>query len=254
MPRKLIFSCEVLEQRDNGRWAFLHRDIVWKEDRRIYRIEHPTDHYDLDSLIAPEPIPEPHLYPRWREGFKEAPTPLPDDCYMKFTNPVDYDSDDPDRLPNLLLHEIAIFERLAEHPHPNVCPYYGVVREGDYIVGIALRRFPADLGELAIEKKPIDGYRVLSSIKSGIDHLHYLGLVHNDLNPGNVMVDADGNAVLIDFGLTAEEGSAKNPHFGTPSWFRPSAVSRKDDDYFALGKIAEFLDTKKWPYLDCEVR
>ena len=39
----------------------------------------------------------------------------------------------------------------------------------------------------------------LEDILKGIRHLHSLGLVHNDINPANIMLDNNGTAVLIDF-------------------------------------------------------
>ncbi|KAK5798648.1 hypothetical protein VI817_004938 [Penicillium citrinum] len=39
----------------------------------------------------------------------------------------------------------------------------------------------------------------LDGLRAGILHLHSLGLFHNDINPGNVMLDEDGNFILIDF-------------------------------------------------------
>lgn len=39
----------------------------------------------------------------------------------------------------------------------------------------------------------------LDGIRAGIQHLHSLGLIHNDINPANVMFDGDGIPVVIDF-------------------------------------------------------
>ncbi|OQE28684.1 hypothetical protein PENSTE_c003G06034 [Penicillium steckii] len=39
----------------------------------------------------------------------------------------------------------------------------------------------------------------LEGLRAGILHLHSLGLVHNDINPSNIMFDEDGNFILIDF-------------------------------------------------------
>lgn len=39
----------------------------------------------------------------------------------------------------------------------------------------------------------------LNGILVGIKHLYSLSLVHNDINPGNVMFDEDGTPILIDF-------------------------------------------------------
>ena len=44
---------------------------------------------------------------------------------------------------------------------------------------------------------PFDVDLVFSDIKAGLDFLHSLGLVHDDINPRNVMLDDDGHAIII---------------------------------------------------------
>jgi serine/threonine protein kinase len=39
----------------------------------------------------------------------------------------------------------------------------------------------------------------LQELLAAIKHLHSLGIVHNDINPANVMVDHEGTLILIDF-------------------------------------------------------
>jgi serine/threonine protein kinase len=39
----------------------------------------------------------------------------------------------------------------------------------------------------------------LAGVLDGIQHLHSLDIVHNDINPANIMFDKDGTLVLIDF-------------------------------------------------------
>lgn len=46
----------------------------------------------------------------------------------------------------------------------------------------------------------------LSGVESGIRHLHALGLVHNDIKPANIMLDHNGNAVIIDFNNCYADG------------------------------------------------
>ncbi|RKP10926.1 kinase-like domain-containing protein, partial [Thamnocephalis sphaerospora] len=50
--------------------------------------------------------------------------------------------------------------------------------------------------------------------------LHQRGLVHLDVNPANMMQDAQGNLVLIDFGL-ARDVPADGPYAGCSSGIRP---------------------------------
>ena len=41
-----------------------------------------------------------------------------------------------------------------------------------------------------------------AQLKSALEYVHAAGIVHRDVNPGNVLLDADGNAVLGDFGIS----------------------------------------------------
>ena len=45
-------------------------------------------------------------------------------------------------------------------------------------------------------------FKVVSDLVTAFEWLHSLGKVHNDIKPSNVMMDSNGQATLIDFGLS----------------------------------------------------
>lgn len=64
---------------------------------------------------------------------------------------------------------------------------------------------------------PFDKDLCLQGIESGIRHMHSLGLVHNDINPSNIMIDSADRPVIIDFDSCKQEGEklgVKSRHMG----------------------------------------
>lgn len=90
---------------------------------------------------------------------------------------------------------------------------------------------------------------LFQKIVSGVGAIHAQGLLHRDLKPSNIIVDADGQPKIIDFGL-AQENSEPNPWLsGTLSWAAPEVVNSKTEsigpptDIFGLGAVLYFMLT-----------
>jgi tetratricopeptide (TPR) repeat protein/predicted Ser/Thr protein kinase len=71
--------------------------------------------------------------------------------------------------------------------------------------------------------------RILADICSALRHAHARGVVHRDLKPQNVLVDAEGRAIVVDFGLArpTEPGwtvTMQRETAGTPGYMSPESV------------------------------
>ncbi len=67
--------------------------------------------------------------------------------------------------------------------------------------------------------------RWASDLSSALTYLHQWGALHLDVKPANVLVDADGHAVLIDFGSARLIADAHEPlREGTPRYTAPAFV------------------------------
>src|SRR5207253_4216002 len=80
---------------------------------------------------------------------------------------------------------------------------------------------------------------------------HAGGVLHRDLKPSNIMIDADGNARITDFGLAglAEEFREDERHAGTPAYMAPEQLSGQGatirSDIYSLGLVLYELFTGK---------
>ena len=138
-------------------------------------------------------------------------------------------------------------ETVAQLSHPHIVPLHFIGQKDDlvYLVMEAI-----DGGSLAdrLEREgqlPIgDAARIFGEVASALAHAHKRGVVHRDIKPQNVLLDAEsGRALVTDFGIarTAEGGSltATGMVIGTPAYLSPEQVTGEPSDHradiYALG-------------------
>ncbi|KAF8301399.1 hypothetical protein DL93DRAFT_2160894 [Clavulina sp. PMI_390] len=105
-----------------------------------------------------------------------------------------------------LVHREAITH--SQLDHANIIPFLGIYHEGADSPPITILPL-IERGSLQdlLAGPPIDlemFQRILTGISSGVVYLHSRrpSIIHGDLHPGNVLVDATGNPFLCDFGLS----------------------------------------------------
>ncbi|GFF60998.1 kinase-like protein [Aspergillus udagawae] len=121
-----------------------------------------------------------------------------------------------------ILREVAVCEVLRSNPHPNIASYYGCQETHGRVSGLCFKRYNSTLLE-KVNPQGLSKDRFRSSgrehvdeaiiasldgIFQGIKHLHSLGLVHNDINPTNIMFDEYGTPILIDFDSCRKVGES----------------------------------------------
>lgn len=147
--------------------------------------------------------------------------------------------------------------------HPNICPVYEVGEAGDrpfitmaYIEGQTLTQW-------ARQREPTarEAAEMVAALAHAVSYAHTQGLLHRDIKPGNVMVDAtSGQPVLMDFGLAKELAgqSSELTHtgqvMGTPAYMAPEQASGHRDrigthsDVYALGAVLYYLLCGRSPF------
>jgi len=46
--------------------------------------------------------------------------------------------------------------------------------------------------------------KLMYNILIAVNHIHSVGIIHRDLKPANIMIDENGDPIIIDFGLSKD--------------------------------------------------
>jgi len=130
----------------------------------------------------------------------------------------------------------------------------------EWVDGNLLRNVLNEQDERGERRLPIHrAVKIALGILDALDYMHKHGVVHRDLKPENVMVDAEDNIKLIDFGIAMKEDARRltyagpSPMLGTPDYISPEQVKgqRGDQrsDIYALGAMLYEMLTGKVPFV-----
>jgi serine/threonine protein kinase len=161
-------------------------------------------------------------------------------------------------------HFVSEVKALARLRHPQIVPIYDAGCEGayDYIAMAFIEgRTLAD----AIAADRLDfrhATRVVAEVAEALDYAHGMGIVHRDVKPSNIVLDARGEAHLIDFGLAhrPENGESTSRACagtirGTPAYLAPEQARGDDDvprpsnDQYSLGVVLYELLCGRPPFV-----
>jgi serine/threonine protein kinase len=162
--------------------------------------------------------------------------------------------------------DIEIIERFRNEiklarqvSHRHVCRMYDLDEEWlsiyismEYVPGEDLKSFIRRSGHLN-EAKAVGLAR---QILEGLVEAHRLGVVHRDLKPQNIMIDRDGNAKIMDFGIArslhTKGSTGTGVIIGTPEYMAPEQAEGRDVDHrvdiYALGAILFEMVTGRVPF------
>lgn len=152
---------------------------------------------------------------------------------------------------------IASFENecmlMAKVRHENVVSVYsaGWARGQFYI---AMELVDGRNLELIVKERgfllPTDALEIVRQVALGLQAAHAAGLLHRDVKPGNVLITQEGQAKVLDFGLSLEDAQGTSTEeiiWATPYYVPPETLRRETEnvqtDIYALGMTLRNLLT-----------
>jgi len=150
-------------------------------------------------------------------------------------------------------------ETAARLDHKNIIHIRSVGRTGEHVY-FAMDLCADSLAARLAREGPLpesDLVRIAGDVARGLEFAHARGVIHRDLKPDNILIHADGSAVITDFGIARAisgyvASTGVNMTIGTPQYLSPEqAQGRPLDprlDFYALGVTLYKAATGEVPF------
>jgi serine/threonine protein kinase len=149
-------------------------------------------------------------------------------------------------------------EIMREISHPNIVKIHDFSFNNDTDPYILMDYIPNSsldesiISSMDMHRKFITVYKIADALRS----IHNAGILHRDIKPSNIMIDANGEPLLSDFGIAGMMNSSltmTDEIVGSPKFMPPEAyISLKNtderSDIFSFGILCYIIYTNQHPF------
>ncbi|KAF1347203.1 hypothetical protein EJ07DRAFT_143746 [Lizonia empirigonia] len=237
----------------DGTITFSHTQVIYRLEGRYYSAKSRHRKYAAgpleDVCVIPVEAFQPVAPPRSTVISGDHST------YLKSPNLSGFDGSD--SLARQVLQELRACEIIRDSPHVNLVTFYGCSLAAGRVAGLYFRRYPGDLMTFvnpnhlnksmlieSVERQPARNQAAgfLTGIENGVHYLHKLKLIHNDLNPANILITEDNTPIVCDFDSSSYPGADISHTKRTHGWHDPTVrVAQESNDLDALFELGIWL-------------
>lgn len=185
------------------------------------------------------------------------------DAAVKVVDPHFVRDDEREEYRERFLREARAIARLH---HPHIVGVYQFGQSDDlyymamvFVEGRDLRYILKDHAAAGTHMASADILRIITDVADALDYAHQAGVIHRDVKPSNIMVGADGHAVLTDFGLVLNvpEGTIGTTfgsvHYIAPEQAESSRMAVPQSDLYGLGVVLYEMLAGRVPFDDTSI-
>jgi len=168
-----------------------------------------------------------------------------------------------ERSANLVSALVEEFDVMSTLRHPNVLLTLGIAEDSySGSKGIVMELMEASLADV-LNLSSFEQFSswkgaffsIASDVANGMAYIHFNNMLHRDLKPGNILLDAQWVAKIADFGTVfdpSNNGNTEGDIQGTPPYMAPEIVQSKNYtkpvDVWAFGCTVAHMGSKRPPY------
>ena len=179
----------------------------------------------------------------------------PRDVAIKVYDAQRLSSEDRKVFRSLFLKETLLAKRLT---HPNITQVYDAAADDERAYIVMEYAKEGSLDRFCTPGGTLPPQRVAELLESCCDALSYAnaqGVIHRDLKPANILLSADGQAKVSDFGVAFSNlafDSTRNMVVGSPAYMAPEQIEGKPasfkSDIYSLGIVLYKMLVGKLPF------